>query len=219
MLGAINMKINIIFGSPGSGKGTRGPGIAERLNAIHISTGDLFRDQIRRRNELGTKVEIYQKSGDLVPDNIADPFIFSNLDWHYSLSSISNCKVHRCNILLDGYPRTVEQCETLIKWVKESGNEIGEIINLVADKQVIIARIAARRICSSCSRTYNLISNPPLEEGVCDACNDGKLILRPDDEPEVTEYRLEIFEEKTHPVLERFVSKGYQVTTINTEKE
>ena len=211
------MLIHIIFGAPGTGKGTRGPQIALNLGARHISTGDLFRAEIKHNTEIGQKVKRYQAAGELVPDEIADPFIFSHLDLFDSLSRVSNCQVHKRDILLDGYPRTIAQGETLIEWVKQTGNKIGDIINLTAERETIIERISGRRICSSCSTGYNIFSNPPLEEGICNLCN-GSVIQRPDDERSVTEYRLDLFEEMTCPVLDFFLAKGLIVQTIDTEK-
>lgn len=194
----------IIFGPPGSGKGTYSMRLKEKLGLEKISTGDIFREAIKSGSELGRRVEAYLKAGQLVPDEIVIEVV---------KEKIKNLE----NFILDGYPRTVEQAKALDKIVK-----IDAIINIIAPKEIIIEKISGRRICSNpkCDGNYNIADIhkkingidyilPPLlpkEDMKCDKCG-SILIQREDDKPEVIEKRLNVYEEQSKPVLQYYREK------------
>lgn len=198
------MEIHILFGSPGVGKGTYAPFLSKKLGVPHLSTGDLFRAEIANMTQLGLSVKHYQPIGKLVPDSIADPFIFSHIV-NYS-----------GGVLLDGYPRSVPQAEYLLKWVGDSSNAIGKVIHLTASDKEIIARIADRRMCSACFTGYSVTFAPPKQDSTCHLCG-GKVIQRPDDRPEITQNRLRIYKEQTFPVLEFLRGSGFKIATVHTD--
>jgi len=189
----------IIFGPPGSGKGTYSSKLKERLGIEKISTGDIFREEIKKGSELGKKVESFLKSGKLVPDEI--------------VINVLKEKIKNVNsFILDGFPRTVEQAKALEKITK-----IDAIININVHKKILIAKLSGRRICSNprCDGNYNIVNIhevidgieyilPPIlpkNDMVCDKCG-SPLIQRDDDKPEVIEKRLEVYEQQSKPVLE-----------------
>ncbi|MEM1574868.1 MAG: nucleoside monophosphate kinase [Nitrososphaerota archaeon] len=194
----------IIFGPPGSGKGTYSMRLKEKLGLEKISTGDIFREAIKSGSELGKEVEKYLKSGQLVPDDIVIKVV---------KEKIKNLE----NFILDGYPRTIEQAKALDKIVK-----IDAIINIIAPKEIIIEKLSGRRICSNpkCDGNYNIADIhriidgieyilPPLlpkEDMKCDKCG-SPLIQREDDKPEVIEERLNIYEQQSKPVLQYYKRK------------
>jgi adenylate kinase len=200
----IKMKL-IIFGPPGSGKGTYSSRLKEKFRLEKISTGDIFREEIKRGSNLGKRVEVYLKKGELVPDEIVIEVVrerIKNLD----------------NFILDGFPRTVEQAKALDLMIK-----IDAIININAHSEVLIEKISGRRICSNqkCDGNYNIADInktiggveyilPPLlpkEDMKCDKCG-SHLIQRDDDKPEVVKERLRIYEEQSKPVLEYYKRKN-----------
>lgn len=194
----------IIFGPPGSGKGTYSMRLKEKIGLEKVSTGDIFREAVKFGSELGRKIEKYLKSGQLVPDEIVIEVV---------KEKIKNLE----NFILDGYPRTVKQAKALDKMVK-----IDAIINIIAPKEIIIEKISGRRICSNpkCDGNYNIanihkIINgveyilPPLlpkEDMKCDKCG-SPLIQREDDKPEVIEERLNVYEKQSKPVLQYYREK------------
>ena len=189
----------IIFGPPGSGKGVYSSRIAEKLGLLKISTGDIFREEIKKQSELGRIVENFVKKGEFVPDEIVNEVVKQKLK-------------QTENFILDGYPRTIKQAEFLLKLTR-----IDAVIQILAAKEILIEKISARRICSNpkCDGNYNLasinktINNvhyvlPPLlpkREGVCDKCG-SKLYRRDDDRPEIVEKRIEVYENESKPVVE-----------------
>ncbi len=178
----------MFLGPPGIGKGTYARAVSKRYNIPHISTGDIFREEIKKNTELGRRIKGYVERGELVPDDIVIEVVKQRLRQ-------PDC---RKGFILDGFPRTIRQAEAL--------DEIARVdlaLNFVAPDEVIIERISGRRICTRCGAIYHIKFMPPKYVGVCDNCG-GPLILRKDDRPEVVRHRLEIYREKFAPILDYY---------------
>jgi len=190
----------IIFGPPGAGKGTYASMLASRLKIARISTGDVFREEIKQDTELGKKTADFVSKGDLVPDEI----VVETLREKIKRPSNKN------GFILDGYPRTIEQAKAL-----DEIEEIDAIIRLLVPERVIIERLSSRRICKECGAIYNLRYLKPRREGVCNSCG-GVLNQRKDDKPDVIEERLRIYEKQTRPLISYYQGK---VPFVNVECE
>jgi len=197
------VKAIVLFGSPGSGKGTQAAKLKQALGVPHISTGDMLRDRIKSGAETTTTVVANMKSGALVADDVVNAIVAERL------SEPDAAK----GFILDGYPRTLEQAGKLADWLKQ--REIGElVIHLAVDYNVIIARLTGRRQCPQCRTLYNISSRPPKVDGECDL--DGtKLIIREDDREDVIRGRLEAYERQTEPVLKYFKSNGHKLIEVD----
>ena len=185
----------VILGPPGVGKGTYAEFLSKKYGIPKISVGDLFRDAIKKRTELGKKIKDYVSSGELVPDETVIELVKNRLEE-------PDCKN---GFLLDGYPRTVPQAEAMMKFKKTDA-----ALNFVAPDEVIMERIGGRRTCSKCGAIYHIKNVPPTIEGICDRCS-GRLIQRSDEKPEVIKNRLEVYREKTKPVADYLRKKGLLV--------
>jgi len=190
--------IIVFFGPPGSGKGTIASIVKKELGIPHISTGDLLREEIKNKTDLGIKAKAYMDRGELVPDDIVLEVLKRRIEK-------PDCKK---GFILDGYPRNVEQAKTLDRMFK-----IDYIFNFVLSEEEIIRRLSNRRICPKCGAIYNLISMPPKTPGICDQCGTA-LIQREDDKPQSIRERLEVYRKQTEPVLEYY---GDRVINISTE--
>ncbi len=191
-----SLTLNLVFlGPPGVGKGTYAKELSKRYNIPHISTGDIFREEIRKGTELGKKVKSYVERGELVPDEIVIEVVRKRL-------SQDDCKR---GFILDGFPRTINQAIALDSIVK-----VDLVFNFVAPKSVIIERLSGRRICQKCGAIYHIKFNPPKRPGICDKCG-GPLYQREDDKPEVIEERLRVYEKQTAPIVDYYRKKGILV--------
>ena len=190
------MKI-VMLGCPGAGKGTQAKIIAERYSIPHISTGDIFRANIKEGTELGKKAKTYMDQGALVPDELVVDLVADRLTWEDA----------RDGFVLDGFPRTIPQAEALTKALKEMGTELDYAIDIEVPDQNIIERMGGRRACVSCGATYHLVNIPPKTEGKCDKCG-SDLILRDDDKPETVKKRLDVYHEQTQPLIEYYQELG-----------
>jgi len=188
----------IIFGPPGAGKGTYASMLASRLKIAKISTGDMFREEIKRDTALGKKVIDFVNRGELVPDEIVTRILREEISKPTS----------RNGFILDGYPRTIKQAKAL-----ESMGEINAVIRLMVPEEVIIARLSSRRTCRRCGAIYNVRYMKPKKAGVCDVCG-GPLYQREDDKPEVIRERLRVYEVQTRPLIDYY--KG-RVPFVNVE--
>ena len=190
----------IMLGAQGTGKGTVAGLISERTGLPQISTGDIFRKNISEKTPLGVEADKYISKGNLVPDEITVPMVEDRLTWDDAKNGV----------ILDGFPRTIEQAEKLDKMLEAKGEKIDLVINLVTPKEEIIDRMLTRRVCTNqdCKATYNTKLHPPKVEGICDKCG-APLKQRADDsDPEAIKRRLEIYEEKTSPLVEYYKNKG-----------
>lgn len=192
----------LLFGPPGSGKGTQAVLLAEALGVPHISTGDMFRQHVKDGTDLGRRVKAIMDSGQLVPDSLVNEMVEERLARPDSMNGF----------ILDGYPRTVPQAEMLDALLQRMGQP-KVAINLLVDYNIIVARITARRSCPACGAVYNLVSNPPKNNEVCD--RDGAaLIQRDDDKEDVMRKRFEAYESQTVPVMDFFRASGYRVVDV-----
>ncbi|MEM3581127.1 MAG: nucleoside monophosphate kinase [Candidatus Bathyarchaeia archaeon] len=192
----------IIFGAPGSGKGTYASRLKDVLNVAVIATGDIFREMIKENTPLGIKVKAYVEKGWLVPDDITFEVLKENL------TKIPKGK----GFILDGYPRTTEQAKALGEIAK-----IDAIIHLIVPDWIIIKRLSSRRICKNCGAIYNLLFLKPKNDMVCDHCG-GPLYQRSDDKPEVIKQRIEVYEKQTQPLLEYYRKKKVPFVEVKCEK-
>ncbi len=188
------MKI-IMLGAPGAGKGTQAKMIAKKYNIPHISTGDIFRANIKNNTELGCKAKKYMDEGLLVPDEIT-------LDMIMDRFAEEDCKN---GYVLDGFPRTIPQAEALTEALNKVNEKIDFAINVEVPDENIVTRMSGRRACVACGGTYHVVFNPTKEEGICDACG-RELMLREDDKPETVEKRLNVYHTQTQPLIEYYDS-------------
>ncbi|MEM0372626.1 MAG: adenylate kinase [archaeon] len=191
----------VFFGPPGSGKGTYSTRVAEKLRIPHISTGDIFRDNVKKQTPLGKKVEDLLKQGKLVPDEITNEIVKKRL-------SESDCMN---GFALDGYPRTMAQAKAL-----DSYQKIDAVINIEVPENVIMRRITTRRMCK-CGASYNTLTLKPKKDGVCDKCS-GELYQRSDDTEEAVKKRLEEYDKLTRPLLDYYSAKKI-VKTVKWDKK
>ena len=187
----------ILLGPPGAGKGTQATRIAEKYKVPHISTGDIFRENIKNNTPLGQKAQEYMNKGELVPDQLVVDIALDRL-------GKDDCKN---GFLLDGFPRTVFQADALDKFLKDKGKGIDLVINIEVEDKMLIERLDARRVCPTCAATYNVIGMPPKKEGICDKCND-TLIQRKDDKKETVGNRIKVYHEQTSPLIDYYKEKG-----------
>lgn len=190
------MKI-IMLGAPGAGKGTQAKMIAEKYSIPHISTGDIFRANIKNGTELGKKAKTYIDAGQLVPDELVVDLVIDRF-------KEDDCKN---GYVLDGFPRTIPQAEALDKALNAQGEAVDFAINVEVPDENIINRMSGRRACVGCGATYHIQFNPTKVEGVCDACGE-KLILRDDDKPETVKNRLSVYHEQTQPLIDYYAKKN-----------
>ena len=185
----------IMLGAPGTGKGTIASILTEKLGIPQVSTGDIFRKNIKEGNELGKLAEKYISKGQLVPDDVTIEIVEERL----KQKDVQN------GIILDGFPRTVYQAEQLDKILEKEGKKVDLVINLETPEEEIIERTVNRRVCSNqeCKTVYNILLNPPKVEGICDKCG-SKLIQRKDDTPETVKIRISNYLEQTSPVVDYY---------------
>ena len=190
----------IMLGAQGTGKGTVAGLISEKTGWPQISTGDIFRKNISEKTPLGVEADKYISKGNLVPDDITVPMVEDRLTWDDAKNGV----------ILDGFPRTIEQAEKLDKILAKKGEKIDLVINLVTPKEEIIDRMLTRRVCTNqdCKATYNIKLHPPVKEGICDKCGSPLKQRADDSDPEAIKRRLEIYEEKTSPLVEYYKEKG-----------
>ena len=195
--------IIIMLGAPGTGKGTVAGLLQEKLGIKQVSTGDIFRKNIKEGTELGKIAEVYISRGDLVPDDVTVKVVKDRLNE----PDVEN------GIILDGFPRTVKQAEELDKILAEKGKKVDKVINLTTPDEEIVERIVNRRVCSNqeCKAVYNLILNPPKKDVICDKCG-SELIIRKDDTEETVRARLKNYFEQTSPLVEYYEKQGNVLT-------
>ncbi len=199
------MKI-IMLGAPGAGKGTQAKMLADKYQIPHISTGDIFRANIKNGTELGQKAKTYMDQGLLVPDELVCDLVVDRV-------KADDCKE---GYILDGFPRTIPQAESLDKALEAIGEKIDYAINVEVPDENIVRRMSGRRACVACGATYHIVHIPTKVEGICDRCGK-ELILRDDDKPETVTKRLNVYHEQTQPLIEYYTNKGALVEVDGTK--
>ena len=198
------MKI-VMLGAPGAGKGTQAKMIAEKYMIPHISTGDIFRANIKNGTELGKQAKEYMDKGQLVPDELTVKILLDRV-------AQEDCKN---GYVLDGFPRTIPQAEVLDKALTELGDHIDYAIDVNVPDENIIKRMSGRRACLTCGATYHIEHVPPKKEGICDACGN-ELVLRDDDKPETVKNRLDVDHKQTQPLIDYYTEKNILKTVDGT---
>ena len=196
----------IMLGAPGAGKGTQAKKIAEKYGIPHISTGDIFRANIKNGTELGNKAKSYMEKGLLVSDELTCDLVVDRI-------AQEDCKN---GYVLDGFPRTIPQAEALKAALGKMGTTIDYAINVEVPDENIVKRMGGRRACLACGCTYHVVYNAPKVEDVCDVCG-AKLVLRDDDKPETVKKRLDVYHEQTQPLIDFYDKEGVLVEVDGTQ--
>ena len=198
------MKI-IMLGAPGAGKGTQAKMIAEKYSIPHVSTGDIFRANIKNGTELGKQAKEYMDAGKLVPDELTVKILLDRV-------AQDDCKN---GYVLDGFPRTIPQAEVLENALNELGDKIDFAVNVDVPDENIVRRMSGRRACLKCGATYHIEHIPPKQEGICDTCG-SELVLRDDDKPETVQNRLKVYHDQTQPLIDFYTERNILKTVDGT---
>jgi adenylate kinase len=201
----IKMRL-VLLGPPGVGKGTQASAIVEKYKIPHISTGDIFRANIKQGTDLGKKAKEYMDKGLLVPDDLVVSIVKDRL-------TEEDCKA---GFLLDGFPRTIKQAEILDEELIKMGIKLDKVVNIHADKQTLVERAVGRRICKVCGKAYHIAFNPPKEANTCDL-DGGELFQREDDTEETVATRIEVYQNQTQPLIAYYEEKGITVNVDGTQ--
>ena len=196
----------IMLGAPGAGKGSQAKVLSEKFSIPHISTGDIFRNNIKNGTPLGVKAKEYMDKGQLVPDELVCDLVVDRI-------AQGDCKN---GFILDGFPRTIPQAEALTKALADKSMKMDYAIDLEVADEVIVKRMAGRRACLDCGMTYHIENMPPKVEGICDKCG-SKLVLRDDDKPETVLNRLKVYHEQTAPLIDYYKKEGILVSFDGTK--
>jgi len=199
------MKI-IMLGAPGAGKGTQAKKIADKYGIPHISTGDIFRANIKGGTELGMKAKSYMDQGQLVPDDVTIGMLLDRI-------SEADCAD---GYVLDGFPRTIPQAESLTKALESRGEKMEYAIDVDVPDANIVSRMSGRRACLACGATYHIVTIPPKQEDICDGCGE-TLVQREDDKPETVQKRLTVYHDQTQPLIEYYKQAGILVMVDGTK--
>ena len=194
----------ILMGPQGSGKGTQSERIRSRLRFGSVATGELFRAAIQGETALGRQIKAVYDRGELVPDDLTIALVEERLD-QLAAETTQGSAIR--GALYDGFPRTVAQADALTRTLLKRGEDVTAVIAIDVPRATLVERLAGRRVCSSCGRVYNVLFDPPMVEGVCDACG-GEIIQRADDTPEAVAKRLDLYDVETAPLLERYEAQG-----------
>ena len=197
----------VLLGPPGAGKGTQAVRLVEKYNVPQISTGDIFRRNIKEGTELGKKAQEYMNAGQLVPDELVVDLVKDRL-------MQDDCKN---GYLLDGFPRTIYQAEELDKFLAQQGQKLDAVINFEVGYDTLIERLTGRRVCKECGAGYHIKNMPPKVEGVCDKCG-SELEQRKDDTKETAVSRISVYEESTAPLIDYYTGTG-ALRNFNAEKD
>jgi len=196
----------IMLGAPGAGKGTQAKRIAEKYGIPHVSTGDIFRANLKEGTELGLKAKVYMDQGGLVPDEITIGMLMDRIHQ-------ADCKN---GYVLDGFPRTIPQAESLTKVLAENGENVDYAIDVDVPDENIINRMSGRRGCPKCGEGYHTVFHAPKKEGICDVCGSA-LTQRADDQPETVKKRLTVYHEQTQPLIQYYTKAGILKSVDGTQ--
>lgn len=197
----------LIMGPPGGGKGTQCEVLTKELKITHISTGDMFRENVKAGTDLGKKAKEYMDNGQLVPDELVVAMVKDRL-------SKPDCEN---GFLLDGFPRTTPQAEALDAALKDMGIKLDAVLNIAVPRERLLGRLTGRRVCRSCGSTYHVLFNPPKNEGQCGSCG-GELYQRSDDTETTVNQRLDVYEAQTAPLIEYYGKQG-QLKEVNGDQD
>lgn len=187
----------VLLGPPGAGKGTQAVLLSKAYNVVHISTGDMLREAVKEGTGLGKQLAEYMNSGNLVPDDIVTKVVVERM-------AKPDAKQ---GVILDGYPRTSAQAESLDSSLKKSAKKLDIVLYFKTSETVAIQRLSGRRVCKKCGKNYHVTNMPPAKQGICDICG-GELYQRDDDKPETVKNRLSVYEQKTKDLVEYYRKKG-----------
>lgn len=191
----------VLLGAPGAGKGTQAERLYKELKVPHISTGDIFRSNIKNETELGKKAKEYIDKGQLVPDEVTIDIVKERL-------KDNDCET---GFILDGFPRTIEQADKLDQILKNMGMDLNGVIDIEVSDENIIKRLSGRRVCPNCGMSYHVVHNPPIENNQCKGCN-SIVIQRDDDKEETILERLKTYHKQTKPLIDYYSKKGKLIT-------
>ncbi len=195
----------VLLGAPGSGKGTYASRVAERVGIPAISTGEILRQAVRSGTSLGLDVKAYVEGGKLVPDEVMGRVLQGRLTW-------GDCAK---GFILDGYPRTLAQAEELDRLLEARGTAVSWVVVIEAPEELLLRRLGGRRSCVTCGAVYNIHTQKPVQEGICDKCGSA-ITVRPDDEPETIRKRLSVYREQSAPLIARYRARGVVRTVEST---
>lgn len=187
----------VLLGPPGAGKGTQAERLADHYGIVHISTGDLFRANLREKTALGREAQRYMETGNLVPDSVTEAMVDERLDQPDAAKGF----------VLDGFPRNLGQAAALERMLKDHAVKLDWALALVVGRDLLVARLTGRRICAKCQATYHVEFNPPVVPGICDRCG-GSLVQRSDDSVDTVTRRLEVYDQETAPLLDFYRDRG-----------
>jgi len=193
----MSIKRIILLGAPGSGKGTLSESLIKEYGVVQISTGDIFRENIKNETPLGLKAKDYMNRGELVPDSLVIELVTDRLQKDDTKNGY----------ILDGFPRTIAQAKELDEILYEKDEEIDYVIYINVSEDILISRISGRRLCKTCGKSYHIKNIPPKVEGICDECG-GELYQRDDDNEETAKNRIETYEKETLPLVAYYKEKG-----------
>ena len=199
------MKI-IMLGAPGAGKGTQAKQLADKYSIPHISTGDIFRANIKEGTDLGKKAKEYMDAGALVPDELVCDLVVDRIQK-------DDCEN---GFILDGFPRTIPQAEALTDALSAIGSSMDYAIDVDVPDENIITRMGGRRACLNCGATYHIVNIPPKKEGICDRCGE-PIVLRDDDQPETVKKRLDVYHAQTQPLIDYYQKQGILKSVDGTQ--
>jgi len=197
----------ILLGPPGAGKGTQAANIVDKYKIPHISTGDIFRKNIKEGTELGRKAKEFIDGGQLVPDSLTIALVEDRLKQDDAIDGF----------LLDGFPRNIAQAEALDTVLENMGQKLSNVINIAVDPSILVERAVGRRICKNCGATYHIAFNPSKVEGVCDKCS-GELYQRSDDNEETVGSRIKVYSDETAPLIDYYTDKGV-IINVDGQKD
>lgn len=197
----------ILLGPPGAGKGTQAANIVDKYNIPHISTGDIFRKNIKEGTELGKKAKEYIDGGQLVPDSLTIALVEDRLKQDDA----------KDGFLLDGFPRNISQAEALDTVLENMDTKLSSVINISVDPSILVERAVGRRICKNCGATYHIAFNPSKVDGVCDKCS-GELYQRSDDNEETVSNRINVYSNETAPLIDYYTDKGV-IINVDGQKD
>ena len=197
---AAEPKFVVLIGPPGAGKGTQAAKLRDELNLPHVASGDLFRENLKNKTELGKTANEYMERGELVPDDVTIAMVMDRL-------SRPDCAG---GAILDGFPRTIAQAEALDEALAERGHRISIVPSIVVPDEVLVERLSGRWLCRQCGESYHVLFNPPAKPGVCDK-DGGELYQRDDDKPETVRNRLTVYHRQTSPLIDYYTGKSVLV--------